>query len=116
MSSSLGDGELDSVMKPRVPNEGSLAHLLLLFNLWTAPVTPTTHGSLCYGFSAVGLLWGSEYPVCVSGTINRSLGVGEGGGVGMWERPMSCGQCACLMPPSCVVEEGGLWEGKGTRP
>lgn len=69
MSSSLGDGESDSDMKPRDPNEGAPARLVLLFNLWTAPVTPITHGSLCCRFSAVGLVSGGEYPVCVSGTI-----------------------------------------------
>lgn len=63
VSSSLGDGESDSAMKPRDPNEVALARLVLLLNLWTASVAPTTHGSLCCGFLAVGLVWGSKLPV-----------------------------------------------------
>lgn len=83
-------------------------------------------------FLGVGLIWGPELPVVGSKCPvlcfrdNHSLGVGEGGGIGQWESLlltlyfpspslMSCGQCACLMPPSCVVGEEGLWEEKGTQ-
>lgn len=104
--------------------------LVSCFYLWTDPIPHVTRWSLCCGFLAVSLVWGSTlavrwFPVlCFRNS--HSVDVGEGGHLGLWGRLLLTFHFskplpdvmwtvrACLMPPSYFVGKGGPREGRGT--
>lgn len=124
-------------MKPRDPDEGGsagegteAAHLGFLFLFMDDPIPHVTRWSLCCGFLAVSLVWGSTLAVRWFPVLcfrdSHSVDVGEGGHLGLWghllltchfSKPLPDVMWtvrACLMPPSYFVGKGGPREGRGT--